>query len=90
MSAKIIEINPEGGTEYAAVFRERSDGDWDFVACFCMAPAISPMLSQATPNPERYLLDLLAEAIADEGEKALIVWTSEPDLPMVYEYEVQP
>lgn len=74
------------GEDYAAVFRERSDGDWDFVAMVALEESTMPMLSQADSDQSMALLNTIAEAIVAEGDDALIDFFGDPDCPSIYEW----
>ena len=72
--------------EYAAVFRERSDGDWDFVAMVSLENM--PLLSQADSEQALTLLTTIAAAIEEEGDRSLIDFFDDSNVPSVYEKEV--
>ena len=71
--------------DYAAVFRLRTDGDWDFVAMVALEEPPFPMLSQADSNQAIALLTTIANAIEAENDDALIDYFGDPDVPSVYE-----
>lgn len=66
-----------------AIFRGRSDIDWDFVAMFALEPHTFPNTDMRKPEQ---IVDLLAAAIQHEGDDALIDYFLDPDVPSVYEW----
>lgn len=74
--------------EYVAVFRERSDGDWDFVMMCTFGEGTFPQMSQAEDDDGTALINKVAEAINDEHDRALILYFGDPDCPSIYEMQV--
>jgi len=74
---------------YVAVFRSRSDGDWDFVAMVCDSETQFPMLSQADVHQSSFLIDSIACAIEAEGDTALIARFPDPNVPSVFVCEIE-
>lgn len=72
------------GFDYGAVFRQRTDGDWDFVALVALDKSTFPMLSQADSDQAMALLTTLADAIEAENDDVLIDFFGDPDVPSVY------
>ena len=69
--------------EIVAVYRQRSDGDYDFVAAF--SRETFPLLSQADADQVLAQIETISGGIEDEGDKALVLEFSEPDMPSVWE-----
>jgi hypothetical protein len=71
------------GDEYAAVYRERGDGDLEFVALLTLDSSIFPMLSQADSDQALALIETLTNAIEEEGSKAVVLYCPDPDVPAI-------
>ena len=78
-------LKREKGEDYGAVFRQRTDGDWDFVALVALEEPPFPMLSQADSDQAMALLTTIANGIEAENDDALIDFFGDPDVPSIYE-----
>ena len=66
--------------EFVAVYRGRSDGDYDFVVAFGREnlPQLGP------GNVLEEMLEMFCGQIEDDGDEALIVESGDPDFPCVW------
>lgn len=55
------------------------------MACILNDDSIFPMLDQ-TQSTSMGMVDTITEGITSEGDRALIVWSNEPNWPHVYEH----
>jgi len=77
MIYKTEQLNNE---EYAAVFRKRSDADWDLVALIALDRDMFPALLSREPIE---VAGLLAYRVSLSGDDALIQFFSDPSVPSV-------
>jgi hypothetical protein len=76
----------QGHHQFAAVFRLRSDGDWDFMAMVNIDEDEFPVLSQADTHQAMELLHTIGRAVEADGDDYLIDFFPEPEVPMTYEF----
>jgi hypothetical protein len=73
------------GENYAAIYRGRGDGDFEFVAMLALDKSVFPMLSQAHENQTEALIETITDGIEAEEDEVFVLRCPDPAVPSVYD-----